>query len=63
MGMDCGKTEVVELNREALLQQVEDACEDAGLTLARFITLGRASELRDEDLRDLWLAAAPLLAD
>ena len=63
MGNERGETEVVELSREALLQQVREACGEAGLPVDRFIELGRSDELRDEDLRDLWLAAGPLLVD
>ncbi len=50
---------VVELPRSALIEDVTDEVRSAGLSLERFIELGRLGELHNDRLRDLWLMAGP----
>lgn len=52
---------VVTVPQSALVADVTTEVERAGLTLEQFIRLGRADELENDRLRDLWLMAGPAL--
>ena len=55
-------TKAVQMTREQFISEVESILASAGMSIERFAELGRRGELRSDDLRDLWLAAAPFLA-
>lgn len=54
-----GPVHVIEVSRSDLIADVTAAVGRSGLTLERFVELGRRGELRDDGLRDLWLMAGP----
>jgi hypothetical protein len=51
------------INDKELLETVRAASEEEGLELAEFVRLGRANQLRNPELRDLWLMFGAALRD
>lgn len=50
------------LTHEQLRAQVQDALSPHGLSIEEFVRRGRADELQEDDLRDLWLATYRLIS-
>lgn len=60
-GRHGGGVAVVDVSHEALMAAVLEALEVARLSLEEFVALGRADELEDDRLRDLWLMLGPVI--
>jgi hypothetical protein len=56
-----GGVAVVDVSPDELVAAVIEALEAAHLSLAEFVQLGRADELEDDRLRDLWLMLGPVI--
>ena len=55
--------EVIYLTDEQLWERLDPSIEEAGVTREQFIAEGKADELEDPNLRDLWIAYGGFLTE